>query len=146
VDAICINQKKILEKNNQVKLMGDIYRAAKETVIWLGPALPGTEKFFSKAILSTPLFKTVKLFDWRKSSSRALETQLGLGKSIIAPFPLRADFFLDTPEMLDVAIANATAEWFTRIWTVQEVVLSSNIIVMRGLHTIPWLRFTNILQ
>lgn len=85
VDAICINQKKVLEKNDQVKLMGDIYRAAKQTIVWLGPALLGTEKFFSKATMSTPLFKTVKFFDRGKSSSHALAKQLGLGKSIIAP-------------------------------------------------------------
>ncbi|KAK3655984.1 hypothetical protein LTR22_009993 [Elasticomyces elasticus] len=35
-DAICINQTRIAEKNYQVSMMGDIYRAADNVNIWLG--------------------------------------------------------------------------------------------------------------
>lgn len=37
VDAICINQSCEAEKNQQVRMMRDIYRTAKRTIIWLGP-------------------------------------------------------------------------------------------------------------
>jgi hypothetical protein len=37
VDAICINQNDILEKNHQVRLMGSIYSSATLVVGWLGP-------------------------------------------------------------------------------------------------------------
>ncbi|KAF8849427.1 HET-domain-containing protein, partial [Acephala macrosclerotiorum] len=36
VDAICINQEDVLERNHQVEMMGDIYRLANEVLIWLG--------------------------------------------------------------------------------------------------------------
>ncbi|PQE16184.1 heterokaryon incompatibility het-6 protein [Rutstroemia sp. NJR-2017a BVV2] len=36
VDAICINQDDIKEKNNQVSMMRDIYAAAKCVLVWLG--------------------------------------------------------------------------------------------------------------
>lgn len=36
IDAICINQNHIQERNQQVSLMGDIYRGAKQVLIWLG--------------------------------------------------------------------------------------------------------------
>lgn len=38
VDAICINQASIAERNVQVVSMGDIYRGAKNVLIWLGEA------------------------------------------------------------------------------------------------------------
>lgn len=36
VDAICINQQSLDERNHQVALMGDIYSKASEVIIWLG--------------------------------------------------------------------------------------------------------------
>ncbi len=35
-DQICINQKDVEEKNSQVVMMGDIYRNARRTLIWIG--------------------------------------------------------------------------------------------------------------
>lgn len=36
VDAVCINQQDVNEKNHQVRLMGRIYSTAEEVVVWLG--------------------------------------------------------------------------------------------------------------
>jgi len=38
IDAVCINQSDELEKEQQVKIMHEIYRNARHVVIWLGPA------------------------------------------------------------------------------------------------------------
>jgi hypothetical protein len=38
--AICINQQDLLERSQQVQMMGDIYSSARNVVIWLGE---GTE-------------------------------------------------------------------------------------------------------
>ena len=43
IDAICINQEDILEKNAQVQMMGTIYERAISTRVWLGPPAPGLE-------------------------------------------------------------------------------------------------------
>jgi len=39
VDAVCINQMEVAERNHQVTMMGDIYRNAKSVLAWIGPAL-----------------------------------------------------------------------------------------------------------
>ena len=39
-DAVCINQQDLLERSQQVQMMGDIYSSARNVVIWLGE---GTE-------------------------------------------------------------------------------------------------------
>jgi hypothetical protein len=36
IDAICINQKSEAERSQQVQLMGDIYKTARQVLIWLG--------------------------------------------------------------------------------------------------------------
>lgn len=38
IDAICIDEQSVEEKNQQVPLMCDIYSWASATVVWLGPA------------------------------------------------------------------------------------------------------------
>jgi hypothetical protein len=38
VDALCIDQNNIPEKNSQVSKMKEIYEGAKKIVVWLGPA------------------------------------------------------------------------------------------------------------
>jgi Heterokaryon incompatibility protein (HET) len=36
IDALCINQSDVSERNEQVKMMGEIYSRAREVLIWLG--------------------------------------------------------------------------------------------------------------
>ncbi|KAF2461212.1 heterokaryon incompatibility, partial [Lineolata rhizophorae] len=36
VDAVCINQGNIAERDAQVRMMGDIYRMAARVLVWLG--------------------------------------------------------------------------------------------------------------
>jgi len=44
VDAVCINQQDSAEKNVQVKLMGEIYKNASHTFIWLGSAADNSDR------------------------------------------------------------------------------------------------------
>jgi hypothetical protein len=46
IDAICINQSNVAERELQVGLMRDIYQQADGVVIWLGPRKPKTEFAF----------------------------------------------------------------------------------------------------
>jgi hypothetical protein len=44
VDAICINQEDITEKEQQIPLMGDVYSKADSVFIWLGDATRETDR------------------------------------------------------------------------------------------------------
>ena len=48
IDAICINQHDIKEKNHQVKQMSKIFKSAKRVISWLGKESDRTEKTFAK--------------------------------------------------------------------------------------------------
>ncbi|KAK0729595.1 heterokaryon incompatibility protein-domain-containing protein, partial [Lasiosphaeris hirsuta] len=43
IDALCINQSHTAEKSHQIQLMGDIYKNASQTCIWLGPESPDSD-------------------------------------------------------------------------------------------------------
>lgn len=58
VDAICINQRDLNERAKQVSLMGDVYRNAKEVVIWLGEGTKDTARCFSRMPISSQLLAT----------------------------------------------------------------------------------------
>ncbi|CAO2652387.1 Nn.00g006700.m01.CDS01, partial [Neocucurbitaria sp. VM-36] len=45
IDAICINQSDIYERNQQVERMAPIYSCAQNVVIWLGPASPMQSRY-----------------------------------------------------------------------------------------------------
>ena len=50
VDAICINQDDIKERNEQVRMMSSIYRQATRVVIWMGPRFTGGKGVAAEAI------------------------------------------------------------------------------------------------
>ncbi|KAK8023849.1 hypothetical protein PG993_011915 [Apiospora rasikravindrae] len=48
VDALCINQSNISERNQQVGIMGDIYRRANQVLVWLGEAADDSHLVFTR--------------------------------------------------------------------------------------------------
>ncbi|KAI2620753.1 heterokaryon incompatibility protein-domain-containing protein [Hypomontagnella submonticulosa] len=98
IDAICINQTDIEEKNFQVPLMADIYSSATHVVIWLGAGNQGTDRFM----------------DWAQSSWKAPTISF-----------TRPEYVLDKPASVDLYWLSLTIllrNWFSRIWIVQEAI------------------------
>ena len=127
IDALCINQADLVEKSAQVRIMGDIYRLASSTMVYLGPSSPWTAKavtFMSKLetyfaslkvleSLEEPVtFSFQHLFDMT-STSRDSEEWLALREYFKRP-------------------------WFARTWVVQEAVLSQDLHLILGQHSLPW--------
>jgi hypothetical protein len=44
IDQLCINQEDTPERNDQVSIMGKIYRGAAQVIIWLDQSLPVAEE------------------------------------------------------------------------------------------------------
>jgi hypothetical protein len=64
-DQICINQRDMLERSQQVAMMGDIYRLASRTFIWLGEPDEYTPHFLElvHAISSPPFNYNERIHD-----------------------------------------------------------------------------------
>ncbi|KAH7383577.1 heterokaryon incompatibility protein-domain-containing protein [Cadophora sp. MPI-SDFR-AT-0126] len=105
-DALCINQKDNVEKSAQVAMMGDIYRGATGTRIWLG--------------------------EERDSSDLAMDIiaqmdgeNLGSEKNQLDEDGLRA-----------VAKLQAR-DWWSRVWVIQEALLSKSPVIQCGNKSLP---------
>ena len=96
-DGICINQQDVFEKNTQVAQMGLVYEIANHTIIFLGPATEQSQAFI-QAINSLPFQSS-----WRDWETKVSSTQGNRGFTDLLSYP-----------------------WFTRVWTMQELVLSAD--------------------
>jgi hypothetical protein len=131
IDAICINQDDIQERNEQVKRMTNIYTLAERVVIWLGE-----ESDNSKLALST---------------LEHIGRQLNVTKSgrIIAAYDAteprwwRNDHNLPFDQSTWQALIKFVERaWFYRVWCWQEVKLgSSHAHLQCGSEGISWRRF-----
>lgn len=143
IDAICINQSSVLEKNHQLKLMGDVYRNAKCVLVWLAP---------SKNDHDAP-----HMFRWLCLLS-ALSAQEPAGVAIGTKDAERIGGLVVIGAELDVAdwalvfkcqemlkysryygfTIFKNIPWFTRLWTVQEVAMAGEALLVLGEDTLPF--------
>ena len=102
IDALCIDQNNISERNEQVKLMGRIYRQAWDVLVWLGPSRDRSD-------LAISHLRRIGLGD------RAANDKLFNDKDNAYEAEMRA------------IAALCTRTYWRRIWVVQEIVLARQI-------------------
>ena len=127
VDALSINQNDNSERNHQVSQMGMIYRQAKTVLVWLGqPKLSDTT---------------------RESGFEPLQRELSAFRE---DRPKRRDSSLRSSmvysRLLDVRNV-CLAEYWSRLWIIQEVVLASDIkLICEWSVTVTWTFLTEYLD
>ena len=124
IDAICINQQDSAERASQVALMGDLYRTAQNVIVFLGPCIP-IETEAAIEVCST--LASIPPAKWR--GVKAVIDQYSCSELGI-PYLSR--------EKLKTFTRFAQSRWFSRAWTLQEVALASNLIVLCGHREISW--------
>lgn len=134
VDAICINQADVSERNTQVALMGDIYRVAKMTLAWLGhddDAENALRKLVDIADMA-PLFGEPP----RGMPSITAGAPMGSVEDVEG---LTGDVerfvTLAGESKMGLVVGNA---WFGRLWIVQEAVLTRDVKVVLGEAEVGW--------
>ncbi|KAI0111421.1 HET-domain-containing protein [Daldinia grandis] len=131
IDALCIDQGNIPERNRQVALMGDIYATAATTIIYLGPLSPDTQLILQRL---------------RGGMFRSFDTA-----SHVNPAPVQEQYLEDdnpSKEVLDLAEASGqllARPWFRRAWTFQELVLSRDPWFQFGSRRVRWMDLCNLL-
>ncbi|KAK4183909.1 heterokaryon incompatibility protein-domain-containing protein [Podospora australis] len=125
IDAICINQDDVKERESQVLLMQDIYSNATDVIAWIGED-NGEHDARAVAFVQT---------------IRALCPDIG-GIAInpgtitwiekVTPWGLVGSLWLDFTALIE-------RPWFSRIWIVQEVVMGKSVKVWCGHHQLDWM-------
>ncbi|KAF2256129.1 HET-domain-containing protein [Trematosphaeria pertusa] len=128
IDALCINQGDVKEKEKQVRNMGIIFSLADKVHVWLGDA---------KEEDHIPMvFSILKEMVLAARDADALDTTLLEGLST-AP--------LDSTEENGILYNKTTLfasflarPWFRRRWVIQEVALSHVVTIHCGRHKLSW--------
>ena len=138
VDAICINQKDLQEKGQQIQLMGSIYSKARRVLIYLGPGGSDVEQAFDSIRL---LNSKMKALHFERYMSRL--NSLGSWTRVLFDYmpsqkPLPADFnWAPVVKLLQ-------RPWFERTWIIQEAILARRGLVICGDISVPWLTFERV--
>lgn len=115
-DALCINQADIDEKEHQIPLMRKIYTTADTVFVWLGTSAQALRESFGcisdLAIAERECFRLPE------------EAQ----KSVLRQWPITTDLSL-LRNKIGILFAD---EYWTRVWTFQEITLGQNVALIGG--------------
>jgi hypothetical protein len=109
IDALCINQNNVEEKDQQVSMMDRIYQMARRVCVWLGPGSPDSDR----AMAVVPKI-------------------LGSISGAATPTETLSDHDWGLFERL------LQREWFGRRWVIQEIALAKAATVGCGNKTASW--------
>ena len=117
VDAVCIDQQNLDERNRQVRYMRLIYSRATRVIVWLGLKVPGLEK-------AMDLAETIHEI---RSSDRPDETTEAVNiAELIQDVSMLAIAILTAEEEAAKHLqALLSRDFFSRSWCVQEVLVSA---------------------
>ena len=149
VDAVCINQGDIEERSSQIPSMGFIYTYAQKVLAWLGSAtgleidvekiqLAGAMAFFGRGLLR-PGTSLHLLSDLEQLIADVVENQSERWTRVFETASM--DSKLDPCGLKPLLMS----PWFTRMWIVQEVALSKQVVLHFGRVEISWHDFERIM-
>ncbi|KAF2836615.1 HET-domain-containing protein [Patellaria atrata CBS 101060] len=136
IDALCIDQSNVEEKNKQIPMMRDIYQRAKQTLIWLGEGNARTQAGLSMV----PSFIHAQELRLRNNDSRPWHS---LSHSDWERYHL-PDPNLGHWNVYEAFAEVWASDWFGRVWIIQEQAVSSNCIIFCGVYWVSWETFTSI--
>ena len=135
VDALCINQRDVQEKNAQIPLMTRIFENGARTVVWLGRERLSTASAF-RVVESLAHFAEehpghrIDPWDCKKYRRHGHTKELGpLERLFEAPRQGQVGRALE--RLFDRA-------WFKRVWVIQEVAVSERLTVHCGKYETSW--------
>ncbi|KAK4161022.1 heterokaryon incompatibility protein-domain-containing protein [Cladorrhinum sp. PSN259] len=136
IDAICIDQNNLEERNSQVANMASVYKLAVRVVVWLGPEADdsGLAMWMINDISSKV---TVNWVSYTLAPATALKSDELHWVDSDCPLPY--------PERELCAIEKLFQRpWFSRLWVIQEVRLTTaEVVVICGFTSVSWKLFLN---
>ncbi|KAK5726469.1 hypothetical protein LTR17_012693 [Elasticomyces elasticus] len=126
IDAICINQYDVEERNSQVALMGRLYTGASEVTVWFG----------MEHSWATPLaYRIPAIWDPDILRSCLIDEETEY---------LTAEEFQDVRQTFHCYLSRH--EYWSRLWTVQEYRLADRLLLRVGLLAFDDLSFVTLIQ
>ncbi|KAK0670194.1 putative heterokaryon incompatibility protein [Cercophora samala] len=136
IDAICIDQQNVAERSQQVAFMGEIYRNAEKTYVWVGPFADESDEAMEWIDLIGGSIDVNWGNESMKSTDLLEKTKYGPMADASVPF----EFEWPWP-LLDLCHFT-NREYFRRLWVRQEVKLSQHKVLACGFKQLDWDLFT----
>lgn len=149
IDAICINQKSLVERTKQVSRMGLVYSMASKVVIWPGDLPICREEILNAAIADAAVKYTRSLVEaYPELTSKTPSAGITFFEDSVCADIIAKHNLLSRSLMgaMSTLLWTFHQHYFTRVWTFQEaVVAQSSPIVLLGTYSVPlmcmeWLR------
>lgn len=134
IDALCINQKDVAERQSQVRMMGAIYGTAERVLCWLGPFSDRDEDAESRACLAVRFLRNFN--DQPHECLRAARQHFHSGDDMADMDGPLLNSWLAIKELFDL-------EYFHRAWIIQEVGLARHARLFWGTQDV-WLDWTEV--
>ncbi|KXJ88692.1 heterokaryon incompatibility protein-domain-containing protein [Microdochium bolleyi] len=128
IDALCIDQSNLVERGEQVAMMGHVYRRAATTTIWLGPAADDSDRALA---LVQEVGSRLDVNYYLRTIAPAAEVS-AFRRAWGGPATERSD------QDKKAVFALLGRSWFSRLWVRQELVLSRAPRVVCGHKTVQW--------
>lgn len=117
VDALCINQEDLEEKNDQISRMSNIYNSARHVCIWLGPR----DRTSFKAISFIERCLDFDIFEQMILDENAWSDWEALWMLMRRP-------------------------WFSRRWILQEIAMAKDATLFCGEDSVSWKQFVDVIS
>ncbi|KAK0252347.1 hypothetical protein B0A54_10469 [Friedmanniomyces endolithicus] len=130
MDAVCVNQADIAERNAQVQKMKSIFSDAQSVLVYVGEAANDSAVLL-ESVRDSTLAGTTR--------TPAIVTRSKDGLTRIGDSMLHGPF-VDNPMRCSLE-AFLLRRWFSRIWVVQEVLLAKQATLICGEDEAPWSSF-----
>lgn len=132
IDAICIDQNNVLERNHHVRQMAKIYRRSLETIVWLHDHSSVGSKFRQS---QTCIEDKIVLLDLQAEAARFKSDFWQLQTEVSQASFQNEKFLIFIVLVLDRVFRNP---YWNRLWIVQEVLLSPRKHVVTPNFRIDW--------
>ena len=138
-DSICINQSDIQERNQQVRLMGQIYRKAANVLIWLGEDVDGSKTERACECMNLlkdvrPRLEKIRINEFKGLSENTtkMNTLLGIVRRSADGVHRDLGIPLLGSSGFEALLDLLKNPWFSRAWTWQESFLAKKRIFFCG--------------
>ncbi|KIW69825.1 hypothetical protein, variant [Phialophora macrospora] len=131
----CIDQSSLSERNTQVSLMSDIFRAAQGVTVWLGEE----DEFMPDAFTVIERIASIPRAKWSSMPYTGFFDPEGACYRAVGVEPLTHHNWLGF-------IAFTNRPWFSRSWVVQELALARKVRVVCGTRTLLWEKLARTIE
>ena len=134
-DAICINQEDVAERSAQFALMGRLYSIADEVFVWLGKDESGIEDVKYVTDMYFPALERLRQERGQDYvASNINNPELGAFLDLNESISKLRRYFAFTWKRT----------WFSRVWTLQEVLRAARFSLHCGQHDLNWNRLSAV--